>query len=200
MLASAMLHAGDPVSSKPASLVRVVDGDTLSIDGVIWRLEGIDAPEVRQAGGTEATIFLAGLVHGREVICRELDRDRYGRLIGACTADGVGVNAAMVASGHAWAFVRYSEAYVGAEQAARIAGAGIWGARGAVAPWDWRKGSRAAANDNLPASAASGCPVKVSRSGIAHDTGSRWYARTKTFTCYSNVRRALADGARLPRP
>lgn len=49
----------------------------------------------------------------------------------------------MVHSGWALAYRRYSTAYVGAEGSARYAKRGIW--RGKfTAPWDWRRGDRAA--------------------------------------------------------
>ena len=98
---------------------RVIDGDTLDVGGVRIRLHGIDAPESEQicrAGGKrwscgrEAARALAGRIGGRPVGCQERDRDRYGRVVAACSASGVDLNAWMVAEGWAFAYRRYSNA------------------------------------------------------------------------------------------
>lgn len=197
----------------PIERVRVVDGDTVDVDGVRIRLNGIDAPEWRQPGGEAATVALAAIIGaGDAIACRTLDVDRYGREIGACRVRGgrlagtVDINEAMVVEGHAWAFVRYDARYAPSERAARIAGVGLWGTGNAVAPWDWRAARRArhaAANDNAPTfvtdeTAASDCAVKVSRAGIAHDKTSPWYGRLKRFACFSDIEAALGAGARKP--
>src|SRR3954453_2671212 len=101
---------------------RVIDGDTLDIRGVRVRLEGIDAPEIGQTCGRkdeaawpcgrQAAAALAMLVAGREVRCEDRGRDVYGRVLGLCFVDGLEINAHMVRSGLAWAFVKYSHAYV----------------------------------------------------------------------------------------
>ena len=62
--------------------VRVVDGDTLRIDGVTYRLWGIDAPEAGHLcadgwpAGQTATEHLRALIRNRQVSCepRTLDR------------------------------------------------------------------------------------------------------------------------------
>jgi endonuclease YncB( thermonuclease family) len=58
-----------------AESVRVVDGDTLKIDGVTYRLWGIDAPESGQLcadgwpAGQVATEYLRALIRNRQVSC-----------------------------------------------------------------------------------------------------------------------------------
>jgi endonuclease YncB( thermonuclease family) len=54
---------------------------------------------------------------------------------------GEDLNAWMVRHGHAVAYRRYSLDYVGAEEAARQEGVGIWAGR-FVFPWRWRRGER----------------------------------------------------------
>ena len=77
--------------------VRVVDGDTLEVGGVTYRIEGIDAPEFGQtcqskAGlttcGKDALIFLSELVKGADVQCVGDANDGYGRVIARCSANG----------------------------------------------------------------------------------------------------------------
>jgi hypothetical protein len=92
----------------------------------------------------------------------------------------------MIAEGLAWAFVRYSDLYVGDEADARGRGVGLWQGD-AEAPWDFRadRGFKAASG-TAPASAAegpTGCLVKgnISANGarIYHVPGERSYARTR---------------------
>jgi hypothetical protein len=107
----------------------------------------------------------------------------------------------MVRAGLAWAFVRYSTAYVADEQAARAARRGIW--QGETAPpWEWRARQRLdqgimAPTAPLPVTAtpargtgagevgaapAEGCNIKgsVGRSGrIYHTPESPWYERVR---------------------
>ncbi len=42
-------------------------------------------------------------------------------------------------------------------------------------------------------------PVKLSRSGICHDTESPYYSRTKNFTAYDSLQQCLDSGGRLPK-
>lgn len=41
--------------------------------------------------------------------------------------------------------------------------------------------------------------VKMSRSGICHDTSSKYYTRTKNFTPYNSLEECLKAGGRLPK-
>src|SRR6185437_13882201 len=52
----------------PAAAQRVIDGDTIDLNGTRWRLWGIDAPETHQScadgwpAGIEATASMRGMV------------------------------------------------------------------------------------------------------------------------------------------
>ena len=190
---------------------RVIDGDTLDVGGVRIRLHGIDAPESGQscrAGGKrwscgrEATRALAGRIGGRSIECQERDRDRYGRVVAACSASGRNLNTWMVAEGWAFAYRRYSNAYVGEESAARAARRGVW--RGEVVPpWEWRKGKRLGGTRTTARQESGGrCNIKgnIGKNGtrIYHVPGGRYYDQTRISTskgerwfCSENEARAV---------
>ena len=89
--------------------VRIIDGETLALDGQVMRLAGVRAPGRGQichdaAGrgydcGAAAAAALARLVNGRDVECRVQGRDAQGRLLGQCRAGGAELNGSLVADG-----------------------------------------------------------------------------------------------------
>ena len=133
--------------------VRVIDGDTIDLNGTRIRLQGIDTPETRQscldaAGeayscGLVATAALTLAIGEGGVRCDlEPELDRYGRSLGICfAADGADLNGWLVRNGYALAYRRYSERYIAEEEDARAEGAGMH-AGDFVPPWDWRRGER----------------------------------------------------------
>lgn len=165
----------------------VIDGDTVEIGGERIRLEGIDAPEADQTCnggwfgtwkcGRAATEQLRWLTGGRRVDCESAGRDKYGRVLGWCSADGRDINAEMVRTGHAWAFVRYSTRYQSVEADARKAKVGIW--KGDAEPaWVFRERRWAAAEPRAP----EGCAIKgnITANGhIYHMPWSPWYAKVR---------------------
>lgn len=112
----------------------MLDGDTIDKVGERIRLFGIDAPEAREPGGSAATAFLRRLVQGRAVECRQIDRDRYGRIVALCAAGGVDLSLAMIHAGHAVAYCLYLRrqrpdllvAFRAAEAEAKAAKRGLW--------------------------------------------------------------------------
>lgn len=165
----------------------VIDGDTLEIAGERVRLEGIDAPESDQTCGggwfgswkcgRAATAQLRWLVGGRRVDCESGGRDKYGRVLAWCSADGRDINAEMVRTGHAWAFVKYSTRYETIEAEARKAKTGIWQGE-AEPPWKFRERRWEVAETAAP----KGCAIKgnITANGhIYHMPWSPWYAKVK---------------------
>lgn len=111
---------------------RVIDGDSLVLDGFKVRLVGIDAPELDQfcqAGegaypcGRRAREHLQALV-GIEasVACRSEGEDKYGRMLAECFSGSLSLNAQMVRDG--WA-VSYGD-FLWLEREARKAKRGVW--------------------------------------------------------------------------
>lgn len=193
-------------SSAAIGQTRVIDGDTIDLDGTIIRLNGIDAPEHGQICGDwqcgrEATDALARLISGKAVSCQKITTDGYGRDISTCFAGGRDVGEALVESGHAWAFLKYADTYEVTQAKAKSLGLGVWSGDFQT-PWDYRTERW---NDTAQA-APDGCPIKgnISRSGrIYHAPWSPWYERTrinerKGERWFCNEAEALAAGWRAP--
>lgn len=124
--------------------IRIVDGETLSLGDRVVRLSGIAAPtrgeacrtragEAFDCGGAAAAA-LTRLVEGRDVTCRIVGRDGFGRGLGQCAAAGADINRALVRGGFA---VASSGALRGEEMRAREAAQGLW-SHGTGAPAAWR--------------------------------------------------------------
>lgn len=130
---------------------QIIDGDSIRVQGVEIRLHGIDAPEGRQLCqdargrdyrcGDVAREALKSMTRGLDVECNRLDIDRYGRWVSECRTEQVILNEQMVIQGHAVAYRRYSQAYVGAEDLARAEKRGIWAGR-FEKPERWRRNNR----------------------------------------------------------
>jgi len=138
--------ASDALPAAPAaadlrSVLRVVDGDTLVLEGgEKVRLIGVNTPESVdprrpvQWFGREAAAFAKSLLQGRRVRMEQdvEKRDRYGRTLGYLwREDGVFVNLRLVEEGYALAFryppnVKHAELFREAERRAREAGKGLW--------------------------------------------------------------------------
>ena len=195
-----------------AANVQIIDGDTLDLDGTRYRINGIDAPEAGQkcktergknwACGDAATHALYALTNGQTVRCETLATDSYGRDIARCSAGGKDLAAAMVQQGMAWAFLKFSDEYEGAQNAAKAANRGIW--RGPAQPaWDYRSDRWAKAAQKAP----QGCPIKgnISANGkIYHPPWSPWYSRTRINTkkgerWFCNEAQAIEAGWRAPK-
>lgn len=165
---------------------HIIDGDTIDITGTRVRLEGIDAPEMAQSCGRPAGSWECGkaaaealrrMTANREVSCEDRGADTYGRMLGVCFIDGRDINAELVRAGLAWAFVKYSQSYVGEEAQARAAHLGIW--QGAAQPaWEFRARRWSGAEATAP----QGCAIKgnISANGrIYHMPWSVWYDKVR---------------------
>jgi len=198
---------GWPAAAEP----RVIDGDTLEIDGTTYRLNGIDAPEHGQscgnwACGRDATKALVDLVEGHTVTCTPIEEDAYGRVIATCHAGDHDLSAAMIDKGLAWAFLKFSDAYSTEELVSKDKAHGVFGGD-YTPPWEFRslKWKRAQAEEQ---NAPNGCPIKgnislSSGARIYHMPWSPWYSRTYINTAngerwFCNEAEARAAGWRAP--
>jgi endonuclease YncB( thermonuclease family) len=195
---SAQARVGAAAIPSVIGPAQVVDGDTIVVQGVRVRLEGIDAPELEQscarasgirfwgfAGtwkcGREAAEHVERLVRQRVVRCEGFGTDAYGRMLGVCTVEGLEINSDLVRQGLAWAFAKYSQRYVAVEAEAKNARSGIWQAETKPA-WEWRSERWQSAQGERRDAGPAGCVIKgnISRSDrIYHMPWDRFYERTR---------------------
>jgi endonuclease YncB( thermonuclease family) len=130
-----------------AKVTHVTDGDTLWVQSgagrkpVKIRIDGIDAPEICQAGGQAARAALASRLAGRTVAVSARRHDGYGRTVAAIDVNGDVVAAWMVRQGHAWSY-RYGldgGPYLALQQQAQAARRGLFADPAALAPRVFRK-------------------------------------------------------------
>lgn len=93
------------------SSVSVTDGDTFRCGNTRVRMYGIDAPELEghcrpgrecvHGDPIASTRNLESLIGGRQVACKSVDVDRYGRIVGRCFAGDTDLSCAQVEAGFA---------------------------------------------------------------------------------------------------
>ncbi len=145
----------DGLNSLTGKVINVVDGDSITVlDSTNTqhriRLQGIDAPERKQAFGDASRKHLASLVAGKEVTVKWAKRDRYRRIVGFVIVDGQDVNLAQVKAGMAWFYQYYQKElsaenrklYAQAEDQARSNKMGLWRDKHPMPPWKWRRLNR----------------------------------------------------------
>lgn len=124
----------------PSSGLRIIDGDSLEINGVKIRLHGIDAPELKQPGGRHAAQNLARLCAFGPLHVSPITTDKYSRQVSRLTnREGRDIGLDMVLQGYARADPDYTTAYVKAEKIAQFNQSGLW-KKGYldIHPKDWR--------------------------------------------------------------
>lgn len=130
---------------------QVVSGGALILEGELYRLWGIDAPESEQhcadgwPVGAVAIARLQTLMHGGAVHCEERERDIYGRRIAVCTAAGKDLGAALLREGLAWPSRQHAEEYFDQQARAKEERLGIH-SHLCTPPWIWRAERRRQAN------------------------------------------------------
>ncbi|MDD0814300.1 thermonuclease family protein [Curvibacter sp. HBC28] len=133
-------------------VVAISDGDTIkarcgepgAYQEVKVRLAEIDAPEKRQAYGEASKRTLAALCAGVQAKITPETTDRYGRTVAHVECRGQDANTEQVRAGMAWVYDRYAKnqwLYT-VQDAARLAGRGLWSEKAPIAPWEFRHPKR----------------------------------------------------------
>jgi endonuclease YncB( thermonuclease family) len=129
---------------------RVIDADILIVAGRRVILWGVDSPERNQVCDLEGQAWgcyevakrtLEALAGRGEISCVLTgEPDPFSRRHGVCTYDSEDLNAKMVRSGAALAFLEQTSDYEAQQLEAITEGVGLWqpGAK-FVEPWVWRR-------------------------------------------------------------
>jgi len=85
----------------------VVDGDSLYVDGVHIRLQGLDAPEMPTKAGIKAKDAMQKLVKGQNISCELTGDVSYDRKIATCYLNGVDLTGIMIRLGMGRPYCRF---------------------------------------------------------------------------------------------
>jgi len=136
VLVLAILTTGCHKTDNPVLVTRVIDGDTIEIEGGYHvRYIGIDTPEIGKPYYWEATEANRNLVEGKRVWMEKdvEDKDEYGRLLRYVWVDNTMVNAELVRQSYAYSYIyppntKHQMLILQAEQEAREQKLGLWAA------------------------------------------------------------------------
>ena len=133
-------------------VVGVADGDTITVldqqkNTYKIRLQGIDAPEKKQAFGEKSKQSLHDLVHGKQVRIEYDKDDKYGRIVGKITLDDLDICLQQLVLGMAWHYKKYQNeqsvadrvVYNDAELKSKSLKLGLWADETPTPPWEFRK-------------------------------------------------------------
>ena len=132
-----------------ANNIKVVDGDTIVLNGEKIRFSGIDAPELKQTCmngdqkifcGISAKMLLIKKIGKKTPECVREGKDVYKRTLAECFVDGESLSSFLVRSGYAIAYRKYSKKFIEDEEFAKANKLGLWSMKFQY-PWDFRKGS-----------------------------------------------------------
>jgi endonuclease YncB( thermonuclease family) len=127
--------------------LKVVDGDTIHLNGEKIRFTGIDTPELKQTClkegiqnpcGVTAKQILIGKIGNNNVKCISEGKDQYKRILAECFVNNESLSSYLVRSGYAFAYRKYSKNFIPDEDYARINKLGMWSMEFDY-PWDYRK-------------------------------------------------------------
>ena len=127
--------------------LRVVDGDTIHLNGEKIRFTGIDTPELKQTCIKEGFINPCGVtakeilivkIGDNKVECISEGKDRYKRTLAECFVNNESLSSYLVRSGYAFAYRRYSKKFIPDEDYAKDNKIGMWSMKFQY-PWDYRR-------------------------------------------------------------
>ena len=111
-----------------ADSLRVVDGDTIVLNGEKIRFSGIDTPELKQTCiqgdqevdcGLSAKMLLVKKIGNYTPECISEGEDVYKRTLAECFVNGESLSKFLVRSGYAFAYRKYSTKFIKDEEFAK---------------------------------------------------------------------------------
>ena len=127
--------------------LKIVDGDTIHLNGEKIRFTGIDTPELKQTCikqeikdycGLTAKKILIDKIGNKTVECISLGKDQYKRTLAECFVNNESLSSYLVRSGYAFAYRKYSKKFIEDENYAKANKLGMWSMEFDY-PWDFRK-------------------------------------------------------------
>ena len=132
-----------------ANNLKIVDGDTIVLNGEKIRFSGIDTPELKQTClhnneivdcGMSAKILLIKKIGNKTPECISEGKDVYNRTLAECFINGKSLSKFLVRSGYAFAYRKYSTKFIEDEEFAKANKLGMWSMTFQY-PWDFRNAS-----------------------------------------------------------
>ena len=135
------------LSNVNAQELRIIDGDTIHLNGKKIRFSGIDTPELKQkcikngiknSCGITAKKLLTKIIGNNNVDCVSEGQDQYNRILAECFVNHQSLSSYLVKSGYAFAYRKYTKKFIDDEDYARTNKLGMWSMQFEY-PWDFRK-------------------------------------------------------------
>ena len=136
--------------------LKVIDGDSIHLNGEKIRFSGIDTPESYYRGKRQKCVFnkievfcgywskivLIEKIGNNKVHCIKEDKpDQYNRILAECFVNNESLSKYLVRSGYAFAYRRYSKKFIEDEEYAKANRLGLWQTEFQF-PWDFRKSKK----------------------------------------------------------
>ena len=135
------------INQVKSQVIKIVDGDTIHLNGKKIRFTGIDTPELKQTCikegvvdpcGKTAKKILIDKIADKKIECISEGKDQYKRTLAECFVDGESLSSYLVRSGYAFAYRKYSKKFIPDEDYARTKKIGMWAMKFEY-PWDYRR-------------------------------------------------------------
>ena len=127
--------------------IKIIDGDTIHLNGKKIRFSGIDTPELKQTCKKNDKIIYCGItakkllidkIADQKVNCIEEGKDQYKRTLAECFVNDLSLSSYLVKKGYAFAYRKYSKKFIKDEDYARVNSLGMWSMNFEY-PWEYRR-------------------------------------------------------------
>ena len=127
--------------------IKIIDGDTIHLNGEKIRFSGIDTPEIKQTCAKNNEIIKCGIlarellikiIANNKINCIREGKDHYKRTLAECFVNDLSISSYLVKNGYAFAYRKYSKKFIDDEDFAKSNKLGMWSMKFEY-PWDWRK-------------------------------------------------------------